>query len=166
MADINPTELRKVAEAATPGPWCAWNPSDGESHVTIAGKVAWRSLRSASDFADDETIPHWLDARHIVTFDPPTVLALLDRVADLEAELAEEERQHAKSLSIMEEALDQRDAARGQVARVEALAEAWIRRDSGQPEWCRRAGRKILDTIDGRDPIVILRERLAGVFDD
>jgi len=57
----------------------------------------------------------------IAEVDPPTVLALLDRVAELEA----------------------------QVARVEALADSWARLDSGQPEWCRRAGLKVRAALAG-----------------
>ena len=85
MTDLDLTMLRKVAEQATPGPWAMWNPSDGESHITIGSKVAWRSVVSASGFTDDEPIPHWADARHIATFDPATVLALLDRLETAEA---------------------------------------------------------------------------------
>ena len=81
-------ELRKIAEAATPGPWGLWNPAVGESHIAIANKVAWRSVVSATGFVDDEFIPHWADANHIATFDPPTVLALLSRLEQAEAQVA------------------------------------------------------------------------------
>lgn len=79
-------ELRAVAEAATQGEWRHWNPATGPSHVTIGGMVAFESLQSATPFADDEVIPHWADAYHIATFDPPTVLAL---IAALESKTAE-----------------------------------------------------------------------------
>lgn len=82
------TNLRKIAEEATQGSWEHWNPSVGESHIAIANKVAWRSLRSATQFADDEKIPHWADATHIATFDPPTVLALIDRLEQAEQSVA------------------------------------------------------------------------------
>ncbi|WP_181578172.1 ead/Ea22-like family protein [Arthrobacter sp. AQ5-05] len=89
------TALRKTAEAATPGPWEMWNPAVGGSHISIAGKLAWRSIESASSFADDEKIPHWADARHIAAFDPPTVLALLDRVEAAEKAVAAVRELHA-----------------------------------------------------------------------
>lgn len=66
------------------------------------------------------------------TFDPPTVLALLDRVAELEAV----------------------------VGRVEALLEEAERRPSDWgglvSTW------RVRQAIDGRDPIEILREKLTG----
>lgn len=86
MKDL--ANLRKIAEAATPGEWVHWNPSVGESHIAIANKVAWRSLKSSTKFADDEKIPHWADATHIATFDPPAVLALIDRLEQAEAAVA------------------------------------------------------------------------------
>lgn len=82
------TALRDIANAATEGPWDQWNPSVGESHISIAHKVAWRSVESATSFEDDQEIPHWADATHIAAFDPPTVLALLDRAEAAERAVA------------------------------------------------------------------------------
>lgn len=75
MTDLNLNELRKVAEAATPGPWTLIG---GGEYLTPIG------LMVAPD--DGGVWPE--DATHIATFDPPTVLALLDRVAELEAKEA------------------------------------------------------------------------------
>lgn len=88
--------LRDIANAATEGEWVEYNPCEGGSHITIAHKVAWRSVESATPFADDEVIPHWADARHIAAFDPPTVLALLDRVEAAEAKVAVVRELHTK----------------------------------------------------------------------
>lgn len=91
MTDLNLNELRKVAEAATPGPWEVADEGYDERYVydSASGQMCWTP----------DLPGHWslADATHIATFDPPTVLALLDRVAELEAK----------------------------VARVEALAEEW-----------------------------------------
>ena len=86
MTDLNLTELRKVAEAATPGVWKLWGMSvmadqDGTSNVDTAVSVAHTLYR------DEHGKPRTWDAQHIATFDPPTVLALLDRVAELESQL-------------------------------------------------------------------------------
>ena len=95
MADLNLNELRKVAEAATPGPWevqhregLDWLSSS--PHINSGDHEPGSTVRraGAGDSAWGSTWPHRnarADATHIATFDPPTVLALLDRVAELEA---------------------------------------------------------------------------------
>lgn len=74
MTDID--ALRKVAEAATPGPW----ELDGSD---IAAGDYWVA------YSADTSVT---DAAHIAAFDPPTVLALLDEVAALRATVADNER--------------------------------------------------------------------------
>lgn len=75
-------ELRQIAEAATPGPWEAWqNPE-------YAGWWVQRRDRDAG-----ESVPRWrvrvlghnpkANAEHIASFDPPTVLAMLDEIERL-----------------------------------------------------------------------------------
>ena len=65
-----PDVLRAIAKAATQGEWAR-----SGSKITYEG---WY-IAGAADPAN---------VRHIATFDPPTVLALLDRLAALEAERA------------------------------------------------------------------------------
>lgn len=67
-------ELRKVAETATPGPWVyvwyghrddgMWDTDTHDENIGAASSEA--------------------DAAHVAAFDPPTVLALLDRLAAAE----------------------------------------------------------------------------------
>lgn len=78
-------ELRRIAEAATPGPWTSpWEQKDGldpeeygfygASGDKIVGLLwcdGWHLECSEEN------------ARHIATFDPPTVLALLDEIERL-----------------------------------------------------------------------------------
>lgn len=78
-------KLREVAEKATQREWPL---ADGVI-VPADGFPLWGSLRT---YAESQS-----NALHISTFDPPTVVALLSRlesaerrVAELEAELAEE----------------------------------------------------------------------------
>lgn len=90
--------MRAVAEAASSGSWRSAEQAHGE----------WYGIQS-EHFALG-TAFRVEDAEHMVTFDPPTVLALLDRLA----------------------------AAEAKVARAEALAEEWrasVRRaiESGPP---------------------------------
>lgn len=68
--------LRRIAEAATPGPW--GRGFDGEVMRLDAYD---REMDEHVTSPDAEA-----DANHIAAFDPPTVLALLDRIKELEAE--------------------------------------------------------------------------------
>ena len=83
------TELRRVAEAATQAEWLhnsgKW---DGQyiGSVTRMGEPEgeeW-AICDLSEFGRPE------NGRHIATFDPPTVLALLDEIERLRAALEEE----------------------------------------------------------------------------
>ena len=87
MTNLDLTKLREIAEAATPGPWGLWNPSSGPSHISIGGKIAFQSVETADSFAYDEVIPHWRDAYHIATFDPPTALALIDEIEQVRGQV-------------------------------------------------------------------------------
>lgn len=72
--EIDVKRLREVAEAATPGPW---SDDRTEGNVWAPGNRE----RVAQTFARH----YWQDTEHIATFDPPTVLALLDRLEAAEA---------------------------------------------------------------------------------
>ena len=73
------SRLREVAEAATPGPWMVgetwW--LEGVEHEVVL---------SPGDC--EVAFTHPKDVDHIATFDPPTVLALLDRLEAAEAKVA------------------------------------------------------------------------------
>ena len=80
MTDLNLTKLRKIAEAATPGPWNLHTLRTDETH-DIRG-----SIDDEADiviYAECEDA----DAAHVATFDPPTVLALIDRLEAAEAKV-------------------------------------------------------------------------------
>lgn len=78
---IDLTHLRKVVEAATPGPWSGDTAGHGEPWEVFA--------HDGSDYelfvADCGT--GMSNAAYIATFDPPTVRALLDRIERAEAAL-------------------------------------------------------------------------------
>lgn len=67
-------ELRQVAEAATNSEWQV------HEELTETVCVRWNENHWYMDAIHEE------DAAHIAAFDPPTVLALLDRIAQLERE--------------------------------------------------------------------------------
>lgn len=78
--------LRRIAEAATPEPWgdAAWE--DAEEFWFGAG--FWVAGRFVAGGAAGDTQAR-ADAEHVAAFDPPTVLALLDRIDQLVAALNE-----------------------------------------------------------------------------
>lgn len=86
MSDLTPdrlAELRLIAEAATPGPW-AVNPTkaqidDMNTLVPICALLWPTDLRT-----EEQTLAN---GEYIAAFDPPTVLALLERILDLEHRL-------------------------------------------------------------------------------
>lgn len=93
MKDLDLAGLRKIAGKATQGRW-VFSPDDGSA---LDADVVF-----ALDDAGEEvsTVTAWLDANdaeHIAAFDPPTVLALLDLIAEQQAELAEFREQEAAS---------------------------------------------------------------------
>ena len=112
--------LRKVAEAATPGPWWTHHSTPSEVwcgdealtlHLDQEGGTddeweAWERVgtRSIGDFGE-------ADAAHVAAFDPPTALALLDRLEAAERQVA-----------AVEELADEWDAA-GIVSVYESAAE-------------------------------------------
>ena len=86
-----PNELRAIAEAATPGSWII--EGGANSHLFEARIMAGDECVAFADGdiergEDDDVFTPSTNARFIATFAPPTVLALLDRLAALEAERA------------------------------------------------------------------------------
>lgn len=94
MPDIDTGALRKVAEAATPGPWTVKH--HGAGGVIEAWAVETDDPQRDAvciDFDRDYGDPMGgcedeATALHIAAFDPPTVLALLDRLEAAEAKVA------------------------------------------------------------------------------
>ncbi|MCL8026329.1 ead/Ea22-like family protein [Nocardioides bruguierae] len=115
MADLDIDALREVARGATDGPWGydAWGNESSSVYVSgILRPPTGVAVAHGSSVEPTDGEPDWAwverrfkqsrrDAEHIATFDPPTVLALLDELERL----------------------------RATVARVEALAEAGVHFD-------------------------------------
>jgi len=111
MSDETPTlaelaEWREVAEAATPGPWEVRN-GNVEEYIPHAGE--WGIVA----YAHDRELPH------IATFDPPTVLRLLDT---LEAERGPAETELANRIRLISEAI-----SRSYPTGLDAEAHTWRR---------------------------------------
>lgn len=73
LTDERLAEMRRIAEAATPGEWKADGPAGNldSSECRVAEVVVWGEA----------------DAQHIAAFDPPTALALLDELERLREEM-------------------------------------------------------------------------------
>ena len=80
MTDLNLTKLRRIAEAATPGPWNLHTLRTDETH-DIRGSIDDEA--NIVIYAECEDA----DAAHVATFDPPTVLALIARLEAAEAKV-------------------------------------------------------------------------------
>ena len=112
---LNLDALEAVARAATPGPWTI-NWETDEYHAGMPDKWALSiNGPEASDFADLAAA----DAEHMATFDPPTVLALIAKLREAEAEMHarelhhfEEEKLRAEAEAKLREAEQERDEAR------------------------------------------------------
>lgn len=108
MSELDLKHLRKIAEAATPGPWETYDPNEGSGHAPL-WCVANEEFHNPSGDEDAE----WMglevhvgdktDSDYIAAFDPPTVLALIARVQSAEAKLARVRELH-RPVSLFEHA--------------------------------------------------------------
>lgn len=80
---MNLTELKRVAEAATPGPWIAAKYASSIVGLPVVGQLEGRAICNAYIGGPESDG----NARHIATFDPPTVLAMIARIEALEGAL-------------------------------------------------------------------------------
>jgi hypothetical protein len=81
MVVVNTAELRKIAEAATPGPWYeVVNDMIGGLAVSPNNKPCSQLDTRNGEGTVADLLNADADATHIATFDPPTILALLDVV--------------------------------------------------------------------------------------
>lgn len=90
MSD-NLKALRKIAEQATPGPWEMYDANEDSDHAPL-WCVANDEFHNPSGDEDAEWIAVEVhtgdkpDAEFIATFDPPTVLALIEEIDRLQSE--------------------------------------------------------------------------------
>lgn len=91
----DPQALRRIAERATQGPWAVngtrtkWRDASG-LNVYDSHSIGSEKESIALVFYDPKQhAACWADAQFIAAFDPPTVLALLDKLARLEVNAKE-----------------------------------------------------------------------------
>ena len=139
MTELDLNKLREIAEAATPGPWEAGmttfgDPRDGATHACVrVADAHWTDHLVVSEGCAEAD----RNMAHIATFDPPTVLALIDELEQLHR-WKREAKQVLKGLGnlakvadaplghpIIESAIDEIERLRGVVEQVRDLAESY-----------------------------------------
>ena len=141
MIDIN--ELRRLAQAATPGPWKMLPVGDGRQKFAVADSE-FLSIPTVTDEggATFGTVYDDADAKFIAAANPAVINELLDRLEDAESDCFEQarlngmsasreaalmakleaaEKSDAESIAMYRKARDERDAMR---ARIEAMEPA------------------------------------------
>ena len=91
MIDFN--ELRRLAQAATPGPWKMLPVGDGRQKFTVANSE-FLSILTVTDEggATFGTVYDDADARFIAAANPATITEILDRLEDAESDALEQAR--------------------------------------------------------------------------
>lgn len=145
--DLNLDALEATARAATPGPWV----------VTLG--AAWQVGTNAPDWEMEEvatTGPDGStgsedDAIHIATFDPPTVLALIARLREVEREMHARELHHFEEEKLRAEAEARAERYQGLARRTELQcqdAEARLREAEACIEKVSNRARSALSKLD------------------
>ena len=86
----NREELRRLAEAATPGPWVSGDPSFGNGNAQMIVSISDRAM--GRDIQGPNLRPALFDAEFIAAANPAAVLGLLDQLDAAEAKLAKANR--------------------------------------------------------------------------
>lgn len=79
MNDLTPetiAELRRLAEAATPGPWASGDPAFGDGRAQCIFSISSRAM--GRDVQGPNLRPALFDVEFIANANPAVVLALLD----------------------------------------------------------------------------------------
>ena len=105
-------ELRRLAEAATPGPWAQGDPTFGCANAQCVVSISDAAM--GRDVMGPSLQPALFDVEWIAAANPAAVLALLDQLEGAEA-VIEVQDAHARQI------LAERDALAAQVAAVRAL---------------------------------------------
>ncbi len=82
----NREELRRLAEAATPGPWVSGDPSFGNGNAQMIVSISDRAM--GRDIQGPNLRPALFDVEFIAAANPADVLGLLDQLDAAEAKLA------------------------------------------------------------------------------
>jgi hypothetical protein len=119
MTDSDVVGLRALAEAvAVEGPWAIWHDLDYQGFKTVGDAESYRQLLADGEAEDCNPVAHVYtdpDAEFIAAASPDVVLALLDEITTLRAEVADRDARIADAL----------DAERQEV--TDGFAREWMR---------------------------------------
>lgn len=186
MTDPTPTPspldlaaLTAIAKAATPGPWDhhSFGNSGSDEPETIivhAGAFDWPAINDGDYIV---STPRWdadedMNARHIAAFDPPTVLALIARIKELEAMFLDKFARYEGAKLRAEAAECARDeavvayeAAEAAVARARELARAWAQRGEHTMKYAATCPEDVRETLheNGADMLDSARKVIAAL---
>ena len=125
---IDTNELRRLAQAATPGPWIGCGPSFGESLPKYLNEVVVDREGDEDDGYSICNAPIGLDEEHsadmafIAAANPATVSELLDRLEVAEKDIALKERVIDSLGSTLNAVSNERDALRAKIEEMEDSA--------------------------------------------
>lgn len=168
MTELDLAGLRRIAESVcVPEPWAIWHDLDHQGFKTVGDAESYAEVLADGQADEADPIAHvYTDdlAEHIAAFDPPTVLALMDRIKELEAERdkARAEVERRPERDFVRAVIADRDKAEASLARVtdDSMAERIGRaifadyyeyaegatwEDDGDE--CRKTGRAVVATI-------------------
>ena len=90
---INLDDLEATARAVcVPEAWTIWHDLDHQGFKTVGDAESYAEMKKTGEADECDPIAHvYTDdlAEHIATFDPPTVLALIAKLREAEAVIAE-----------------------------------------------------------------------------
>ena len=143
-------DLRKLAEAATPGPWqeqfgTVYAPDD--RIVSPPYNCSWEGGRARYTGATSDS-----DARFIAAANPQAILALLADRDRLQAELDACNKSHEAIRGLTQDAFDDANRLQAENERLrEALreADAWMRPWASNSEWRRLTFPPLVVRLDG-----------------
>lgn len=93
-------KLRKLAEAATPGPWVSGDPSFGNGNAQMIVSISDRAM--GRDIQGPNLRPALFDVEFIAAANPTAVLDLIDQLDAAESKLAAAEAKLAAVRELVE----------------------------------------------------------------
>jgi septal ring factor EnvC (AmiA/AmiB activator) len=132
---IDTNELRRLAQAATPGPWYVTGKLTRYVEARIDGGLIQEVAACGPTKADDGYGPQQeANARLIAAANPAAISELIDRLEEAEKELAELRSSMKFRTSLIGRTEAERDTLRAKIAEMEKqepVAE-WLPLDSGE----------------------------------
>ena len=150
---LDANELRRLAQAATPGPWKMLPVGDGRQKFAVADSE-FLSILTVTDEggATFGTVYDDADAAFIAAANPQAILELLGRLEAAEAEALEEARLNGMGSEREAALMAKLEAAENDAAHQKALAESALRVAEGWERKCGELRAKIAE-MERQEPV-------------